>query len=708
MSEFFFNLVWLLPLFPLAAFAIIVLWTNRNRLLSTWIAWIGIGLAWILGWTIFFLSRMNFERLTPPTSAYLVPLYSIPTGSSSLTLGVQVDTLTGLMLFMVPFVCLMIFIYSKGYMNYGTDEVDSRYSRFFAYISLFACGMLGLVIADNFVTLLIFWEIMGLCSYLLIGFWFDKSYPDPKRITPKEAGLKAFLTTRIGDIIMLAGILLLYSQTGSLAFVEVFSEETLHQLASSYAFPGMPWATLIALLIFGGAVGKSAQFPLHVWLPDAMEGPTPVSALIHAATMVSAGVYLVARSFPLFVAVPGGVQMRVVAFIGAFTAIFASTIAIAQNDIKRVLAYSTISQLGYMIAALGVGAYVPAVFHLITHAFFKALLFMGSGSVIHGVEHGHHHAHDENGDFDPNDMMNMGGLLRRMPVTGWTFIIGAFALTGIFPWAGFWSKDEILAEAWGGFMHGGNFGISAGWGFFVWLLLTIAAFLTAFYTGRQIFLTFSGKPRTEAAAHAPESTPSMTWPLVILAAFATFLGLAGTPWANQVFTLIGERAEVVGQHIAHGEFNALIAGVSTVVALLGWFFGWLVYGRKPLTVPVDPLEKPLGPVYTLLKNKYYFDELYAAVIIRPTVGLARLCARFDGTVIDAIVNAVGRFGRWLSSWLKRAIDNPIVDGAVNGIGWITEQSGEFMRATQTGKVQNYLLVAAVTIVLLLALFLVRA
>ena len=321
-----------------------------------------------------------------------MPLFSIPTGTTTLNLGFQVDTLTGVMLFMVPFVCLMIFIYSKGYMNYGTKDVDPRYSRFFAYISLFACGMLGLVISDNFVTLLVFWEIMGLCSYLLIGFWFDKSYPDPKRITPKEAGLKAFLTTRIGDALMLAGILLLYSQVGTLTFTEIFSQETLEHLAHTYAWGNVPWATLIALLIFGGAVGKSSQFPLHVWLPDAMEGPTPVSALIHAATMVSAGVYLVARSFPLFVAVEGGSQLAVVAFIGAFTAIFSSTIAVAQNDIKRVLAYSTISQLGYMIAALGIGAYVAAVFHLITHAFFKALLFMGSGSVIHGVEHGHHHS----------------------------------------------------------------------------------------------------------------------------------------------------------------------------------------------------------------------------------------------------------------------------------------------------------------------------
>ncbi len=711
MSEFFFNLVWLLPLFPLLAFAIIVLWTNRNRLLSTWVAWIGIGLAWILGWTILGYTWTEFHHLTPPEDGYRVLLYNIPTGQTDLALGFHVDTLTSVMLFMVPFVCLMIFIYSRGYMNYGTDEEDPRYSRFFAYISLFACGMIGLVVSDNFVTLLVFWEIMGLCSYLLIGFWFDKSYADPKRITPKEAGLKAFLTTRIGDVIMLAGILLLYSQTGTLSFQELFSEETLQHLATTYAFGNVSWATLCAILIFGGAVGKSSQFPLHVWLPDAMEGPTPVSALIHAATMVSAGVYLVARSFPLFVAGPGGAQLLVVSFIGAFTALFASTIAVAQNDIKRVLAYSTISQLGYMIAALGIGAYVAAVFHLITHAFFKALLFLGSGSVIHGVEHGHHHAHHEHHgqeeEFDANDMLNMGGLLKRMPATGWTFIIGALALTGIFPWAGFWSKDEILAEAWYGYTHEGAFGLAANWDLVIWILLTLAALLTAFYTGRQIFLTFSGKPRTEAAKHAPESTKSMVWPLVILAAFATFLGLAGMPWANQFFFLLGEEAEMAGQHLHHGEFNWLIAGISTAVAVLGWLVAWLIYGRKPLTVPVDPLEKPLGPVYTLLKNKYYIDEIYQMLFVNPAISLARAFAIFDQRVIDAVVNTVGAFGRWLSSALKRFIDNPIVDGAVNGVGWVTTQAGEFMRATQTGKVQNYLLVAAVTVVLLLALFLVR-
>jgi NADH-quinone oxidoreductase subunit L len=723
MRAFFFNLTWLIPLFPLAAFALIVLWANRNRLLSTWLAWIGIGLSWVLGWTIFFLSWGDIPNLTPPEGNYPIRLFSIPTGSTSLHIGFQVDTLTSLMLFMVPFVCLMIFIYSKGYMNFGTDNEDPLYSRFFAYISLFACGMLGLVVSDNLIAMLIFWEIMGLCSYLLIGFWFDKKYADPKRITPKQAGLKAFLTTRIGDVIMLSGMFLLYWQTGSLTFKEIFAPETLHQLAETQAFPGVPWATLIALLIFGGAVGKSAQFPLHVWLPDAMEGPTPVSALIHAATMVSAGVYLVARMFPLFVAVEGGAQLAVVAFIGAFTAFMASTVAVAQNDIKRVLAYSTISQLGYMIAALGTGAYIAAVFHLITHAFFKALLFLSSGSVIHGVEHGYHHilhghgatkAHElplthEDVEFDANDMLNMGGLLKRMPRTAWSFIIGALALSGIFPLAGFWSKDEILADAFKAFQGHGEFGVGEGMSLVVWVLLTAAAFLTAFYTGRQIFMTFGGKPRTEAAEHAPESVGSMTWPLMILASFAAVLGLFGTPWFHLFHRLVGERAHILGTEIIHGEFNLAIALTSVVLAIGGWVLAWAIYGRRSLAEAVDPIEKPLGVVYKVLKNKYYVDEFYHAVIIRPVIALASACYTFDDKiVIDPIVDGVGRFGRWLSEWLKRAIDNPIIDGAVNGVGWVTDQAGEFMRATQTGQVQNYLLVGTVTVVLLLILFLVRA
>ncbi len=732
MREFFFDLTWLIPVFPLLAFAFIVLWANPNRKLSTWAAWAGIGLSWLLGWTIFFLSWGDIHHLTPPEANHPVPLWALPAGSGMLEVGFQVDTLTALMLFMVPFVCLMIFIYSKGYMGYGTEQVDPHYSRFFAYISLFACGMLGLVVSDSLLTLFIFWEIMGLCSYLLIGFWFEKRYPDPERITPKEAGLKAFLTTRVGDVIMLLGILLLFSQVGSLSFVDLFSHDTLHMLAEkTVTLPvlgTMPVATLAALLLFGGAMGKSAQFPLHVWLPDAMEGPTPVSALIHAATMVSAGVYLVARSFPLFAAVHGGTQLAVVAFIGAFTALFASTIAVAQNDIKRGLAYSTISQLGYMIAALGVGAYIAAVFHLITHAFFKALLFLGSGSVIHGVEHGHHevaHGHDDHGEeaFDANDMMNMGGLWSKMPRTAWTFLIGGGALAGIVPLAGFWSKDEILAHAWHGFQHGHDLGTF--WPFFVWLLLTLAALLTAFYTARQVCLTFAGRPRTEAAGHAHESPPSMTWPLMILAFFAATLGLFGTPWANQFHHLIGEAFEAT-------PFDPFVAGLSTALAVGGAAVGWLVYGRKPLAAgDVDPVKRWLGPVHTVLENKYYVDELYRAVFIRPVIWLAHVFFKFDNRwVIDPIVNAVGRAGVSLAkgmgwfdlvvvdglvnlagragatvSSLSDVVDLRFVDRIVDGVGDLVRAGGRFLRPIQTGRVQNYLLVAVLfTAITLLGLY----
>jgi len=688
------QLTWLIPFFPLAAFAIITLWTHPRRQLSAAIAIGAIAISWVLSWGVLF--QAVAQGLGMGEEAYHAAVKWVPTGDVWLSMGVQVDPLTAVMLFMVPFVCLMIFIYSIGYM-----ASDPRYSRFFAYISLFACGMLGLVIADNLFMFVVFWEIMGLCSYLLIGFWFEKP-------SAMWAGLKAFLTTRIGDVIMLSGVLLLYSQTGSLTFSEIFKPETLHHLATTpVPLLGLPWATLIAMLIFGGAVGKSAQFPLHVWLPDAMEGPTPVSALIHAATMVSAGVYLVARTFPLFTAVEHGPQLALVAFIGAFTAFFASTIAIAQNDIKRVLAFSTISQLGYMMAALGIGAYVAAVFHLIAHAFFKALLFLGSGSVIHGVEHGHHevahHGHEASEPFDPNDMMVMGGLKAKMPITFWTFLVGTLALAGVVPFAGFWSKDEILTHAYLGFLHEGV----VSWPFFVWLLLTLAAFLTAFYMGRQIFLTFLGKPRTEAAGHAHESPATMTGPLVVLAIFAAFLGLGGTPWVNYYHHLLVEGYQAWVPEVLHATpFSLTVAGLSTAMALGGLFVGWLVYGRRPLKAgQADPATR-LGGLYTVLRNKYYIDEFYRATIIRFTLWLADTFFRIDDQwVIDPIVDAVGRFGRWLSDALRRFVDTPIVDGAVNGVAYVADRCGQGLRLTQTGRVQNYLLVVLVTILLLMGLYL---
>jgi NADH-quinone oxidoreductase subunit L len=708
------DYLWLIPIFPLLAFAAIVLITNKNESLSRWLSWMGIGLSWVISWTIFFQSwGHSHEWAVHP---HRVPLFSIPTGDGALELGFMVDPLTAMMLFMVPFVCLMIFIYSKGYM-----KGDPRYSRFFAYISLFACGMLGLVISDNLLIFFVFWEIMGLCSYLLIGFWFEKE-------SAMKAGLKAFITTRVGDVIMFLGLLLLYSKTGTLSFSEIFSEHTLHALATTPVylpiFGELPAATVMAILIFGGAVGKSSQFPLHVWLPDAMEGPTPVSALIHAATMVSAGVYLVARCSPLFYAVEHGPQLGWVAFIGAFTAFGASTIALAQNDVKRVLAYSTISQLGYMIAALGVGAYVAAVFHLITHAFFKALLFLGSGSVIVGCHH-------------EQDMLKMGGLKSRMKITFLTFLAGTLALAGFPGFAGFWSKDEILAHAWHEFQH---FGIIS-WPFFVWALLTAGAFLTAFYMSRQVCLTFLGKPRSDHAEHAHETPLSMTGPLMILAIFAVLLGFMGVPGDFPVLgPLLRDNPlhHFVGTILPETEFGSTplswtVMVISSLCAIGGLFLGWLVYGLKPLKAgQPDPFEKA-GFVYELLKNKYWVDELYQVTIIRFVEWLAGFCYRFDAVwVVDPIVNLVGKFGRafstfcfriddaWvidptvdfvgnfgriLSESLREGVDDPLVDGAVNGVGHLAAWAGQGLRQVQTGRVQNYLLVALVAVLMLLGLYL---
>jgi NADH-quinone oxidoreductase subunit L len=543
--------------------------------------------------------------------------------------------------------------------------------------------------------LFIGWEIMGLCSYLLIGFWYGRD-------SARKAMVKAFITTRIGDVFMLLGIAYLYSVTNTLNYREIlFNEHVLQTLAETPSvITGFSTAGLIGLLLFLGTVGKSAQWPLHVWLPDAMEGPTPVSAMIHAATMVSAGVYLVLRFFPLLTAgwhegSPLTPTLTFVAFIGAFTALFAATIAIAQNDVKRVLAYSTISQLGYMIAAVGIGAFVAGAFHLLTHAFFKALLFLGSGSVIHGMEHGVHSSHEH---VDPQDMFNMGGLRKRMPITFWTFLIGGFALSG-FPvlTAGFWSKDEILADAFGnGYLV-------------VFGVLALAALLTAFYTMRQITLTFLGEPRTKAAAQAHESVWTMTLPLIVLAVFAIGVGWIGIP---DHFPVLGGLIpnwfhEFVGgtllEHPHALDFNPIPLLVSVVVAVGGLFLGWVVYRRVPADA-VDPLERPLGPLYTLLKRKYYFDEIYETVITRPAYWLAETFVYrwLDRGVIDGILHAVGRFATKVGSFLRNAIDVPIVNGAGDFVGEGIKRIGKELRIVQTGRVQEYLVVGLIFTGLLLS------
>ncbi len=717
-----FTLVtWLIPLPPLLAFGLIAIFTYKRRALSHWLALAGSGLAWLGSMALFIWAVMQKDLAHHPLVS---SINWLPTGKNFLQIGVQVDALTAVSLFFVAWTILMIFIYSVGYHNFGQPEgdhnkpglpphgemvrlkrgerkmvmtVEPMYARFFAFISLFAFGMYTLVVSNNLLTLYIGWEIMGLCSYLLIGFWYAKP-------SARDAAVKAFITTRFGDMFMLIGLVALYQLTGSLSYEKIFSAETLQTLVST-ASPvlGLSWAGLIGILLFMGTVGKSAQFPLHVWLPDAMEGPTPVSAMIHAATMVSAGVYLVVRFFPLISAgwAPGepiNPAMTVMAVIGSFTALFAATIALAQNDIKRVLAYSTISQLGYMVAALGIGAYAAAAFHLVTHAFFKALLFLGSGSVIHGMEHGVLHSQKH---VDAQDMFNMGGLRRKMPVSFWTFLIGGFALSG-FPLitAGFWSKDEILSGA-----------FSSGY-LLVFIVLALSAFLTAFYTMRQITLTFLGQPRSAAAEHAHESRRWMTVPLIVLAVFAIGAGWAGIP---AEFPLLGGlipdwfKEFLLGA--AHGgEEHAVTHSLvplftSLTVALLGLLLGWLVYRQVKAGAP-DPLEKPLGFFYKWLKNKYYVDEFYQLVFIRPAYWLAETFTFkwIDEKLIDGMLNGLARIGWWLGELLRHKFDAPVINQFLgDGVAKTTRQAGYNLKPVQSGRIQQYMVTAAVLMVIAMAI-----
>jgi NADH-quinone oxidoreductase subunit L len=704
-------IIWLIPLPPILAFALIILFTNRNKALSHSIAVGAAFLSW-LGSILVFIRALQVKNFGG--HPFVSSISWLPTGNTTFTIGVLVDPLTAATLFFVAWTIFMIFVYSVGYHNFGqpagdhdrkglpphgatildqhghahkVPSIEPMYSRFFAFIGLFAFGMYTLVVSDNMLTLFIGWEIMGLCSYLLIGFWYAKP-------SARDAMVKAFMTTRVGDVFMLLGIAYLYSITGSLSYHTIFSEQTLKMLASTQAvggFLGLSAAGLIGIMLFIGAVGKSAQFPLHVWLPDAMEGPTPVSAMIHAATMVSAGVYMVIRVFPLLSAgwVEGGPltpTMMLMATIGAFTALFAATIAVAQNDIKRVLAYSTISQLGFMIAALGIGAYVAAAFHLITHAFFKALLFLGSGSVIHGVDHGVLHTGEQ---IDPQNMFNMGGLRKKMPVTFWTFVIGGFALSG-FPLvtAGFWSKDEILSDS---FAH---FPV-------VFVVLALAALLTAFYTMRQVTLTFLGNPRTESAEHASENRWTMTLPLVVLAFFAIVAGWMGIP--NDFWGLSlpeswfhGFIGGTLNQLPKATPFNWWPFLTSALVSLGGLYLGWLAY-RKIKAGQTDPLQSSLGVIYTVLKNKYYIDELYHYVFVRPAYWLSETFTYLwlDRGLIDGILHLVARVGATLGIIFRNYFDKPVVNGFGDAVGEGVKSFGRRFRVIQTGQVQQYMLMALV-------------
>lgn len=711
----FESLVWVIPFAPLIAFGLIVLITNRSNPISHWVALGGVGISFIASMVIFFQAISVEELASHP---FETSIQWLPTGESWLKIGGLLDPLGAVTLFFVAWTVLMIFIYSVGYHNYGQPRgdhdrpglpphgatvasgrgdshrvmsIEPMYARFFALISLFAFAMFFLVLSDNLLSLYIGWEIMGFCSYMLIGFWYGKK-------SARDAAVKAFLTTRVGDVFMLLGIVGFYSATGTLNFRATLSDPAvMAQLAAADSgVLGLSLAGLLGILLFIGTIGKSAQFPLHIWLPDAMEGPTPVSAMIHAATMVSAGVYLAIRIFPLVSAGWDGGEltqaMQVMAFIGAFTALFSATIAMAQNDIKRVLAYSTISQLGYMIAALGVGAYVAAAFHLITHAFFKALLFLGSGSVIHGMEHGVLHTDEK---IDPQDMFNMGGLRKKMPVTFWTFLIGGFALSG-FPLvtAGFWSKDEILTGA----FSSGHLP--------VFLTLALAALLTAFYTMRQITLTFLGQPRSKSAEHAHESKVVMTAPLVVLAVFAISAGWVGIP---EKFPLLGGTVpnwfeEFVGSMLHNGEHAVTPSFVplltSLAVSLGGLALGWLVY-RGVRTGDADPLQRPLGFVYRVFKYKYGIDELYQAVFIKPSIWLAEVFTYriLDRLLLDGIIDGVGKAVVWIGGIARNYFDAPVVNGAGDGLSRGVRRGGEKMRLVQNGRIQQYMILTLALVVL---------
>jgi NADH-quinone oxidoreductase subunit L len=620
----------------------------------------------------------------------------------------RVDTLSVTMMLVVSGVGTLIHIYAIGYMHEDVrfKKDEKRYRRFFVFLNLFIAMMMILVSGDSYLMLFVGWEGVGLCSFLLIGFWYEMDTLGRPSWANSNAAKKAMIANRIGDFGFLLAAFTMFWWFKSLSFDEVFK-----QAATVPANVTL----FITLFLLVGVAGKSAQIPLYVWLPDAMAGPTPVSALIHAATMVTAGVYLVARSWPLYSAVPNA--QYIVSMVGAVTALFAATIAVGQYDIKKVLAYSTISQLGFMVAAVGMGAFVAGMFHLVTHAFFKALLFLSAGSVILGMERGHHHIshHEGHGDheekheevFDPGDMRNMGGLRKQMPVTFWLYLIGTLALAGIFPFAGFWSKDEILLDA--AKLHPE-----------VYILLAIAAFFTAFYMGRQIWMVWFGKPRHAAAEHAEESPKVITVPLMVLAGLSVLGGALNLPaihnlthWLDHTIELAEHEQEVAPWlQISWGGLNPLVALLSTVLALVAIYVSWLIYGRKPLEAgQKDPLKKPLGFLFTGMENKWFVDEGYWAVFVDRYVDLGHFLAdvidwRFwHDWVHDKVI--AGTYN-WLSrTVLDLRVDQRGIDAFFNGLGALTKRISTGLRRLQNGFVRSYALAVLFGVVVILGYLILK-
>ncbi|WP_019503505.1 NAD(P)H-quinone oxidoreductase subunit 5 [Pleurocapsa sp. PCC 7319] len=674
--ELLYQYAWLIPLLPLLGAAMVGAglislnkFTNNLRKINAVFLISLIGSAMVLSFNLLWSQIQGHE-------AYSRTIEWAAASDFHITMGYTIDPLSSLMLVIVTTVAFLVMIYTDGYMAH-----DPGYVRFYAYLSIFSSSMLGLVVSSNLVQIYVFWELVGMCSYLLIGFWFERQ-------GAADACQKAFVTNRVGDFGLLLGILGLYWATGSFDFG--FMGERLQDLVSSGALPG-GLAALFAVLVFLGPVAKSAQFPLHVWLPDAMEGPTPISALIHAATMVAAGVFLIARMYPVFENIP--VVMNTIAWTGAFTAMLGATIALTQNDIKKGLAYSTMSQLGYMVMAMGIGAYSAGLFHLMTHAYFKAMLFLCSGSVIHGMEEvvGH----------DPvlaQDMRLMGGLRKHMPITAVTFLIGTLAICGIPPFAGFWSKDEILGLA---------FGANPA----LWFIGWATAGLTAFYMFRIYFMTFEGSFRgnemsirqellveanrpafgpgamnvqelaSENHEHGHSESPhesslTMTLPLMVLAIPSFLIGWLGRPWDNVFEKFIHAPGEIVTEasHFDWTEF-LIMAGNSVGIALIGITVASLMY----LQHKIEPaaIANKFPALYRLSLNKWYIDDIYDKIFVQSTRRIARQIME---------------------------VDSKVVDGAVNLTGLVTLVGGEGLKYLETGRVQFYALIIFGAVLSFMVLF----
>ena len=731
-------LISIILLAPLAAFTIFALFGLAKRSFPRQDYLSTAAMLVALGCSLYLLNE-----IAPEPEPLAVEWISL--GSITLSMGFYLDSVTVIMLIVVTLVSSLVHIFSIGYMH-----GDPRYPRFFAFLSLFSFSMLFLVVSDNLLGIYIGWELVGLCSYLLIGFWFEKD-------SAANACKKAFLTTRVGDVGMFIGMMMLFKKFETLSLYGTNGIFTF--IADPARFTGdtsdIVSLSIAGILIFCGAVGKSAQVPLHTWLPDAMEGPTPVSALIHAATMVAAGVYLVARMFPILTTS----SSLVIAYVGGITAIVAATIAIVRFDIKRVLAYSTVSQLGFMMLALGAGSYVAGLFHLTTHAFFKALLFLGSGSVIHAFHamHAHHdeghadeeeHEHDnhslvhEHGSEIPpdQDMRNMGGLRKKMPLTFWTMLIATLSISGVpFLFSGFWSKDKILA---------GVLGRAMEWNsvhhYILFCVALIAAGITAFYMFRLIFMTFFGEPRNqEMHDMAHESPWVMVVPLMILAALS--FPFVNTLWFNKNYvkpppqhhihapahaqrgpdTKIGDanfgfsifgiseaqaaqeedgkNAEKVDDAYHKYKLAHNIAMVLSICVVgLGILLSWLFYHKRRFSA--ESVATTLRPVYNLFWNKYYFDEFYNGVLVALTVWKSRLFAKFDLSIIDGIVNGVAIITRAVFAAFIGFFDNRVIDGIVNRVAKIIWSVGGRIRRIQTGAIQTYLFVVLGGIVLIILIF----